>query len=236
MSTIVLDRADGRGGRRTLVEELRLRLADEIMVGALAPGAALDETELARRFQVSRTPVREAIRLLEASGLVEARPHRGAVVARPSPERLIGMFEAMAELEALCAAFAAERMTGAERRALEAIHEKLRALIHSGDPQRYHEINEAFHAAIYAGAHNDYLAELTFATRLRVAPFRRAQFRNLGRLAKSHAEHDRVMAAIMRGERLRASEAMRAHITTVRQEYQAYAGLCDEFSPVSRPE
>lgn len=235
MSTIVLDRADGRGGRRTLVEELRLRLADEIMVGALAPGAALDETELARRFQVSRTPVREAIRLLEASGLVEARPHRGAVVARPSPERLIGMFEAMAELEALCAALAAERMTGAERRALEAIHEKLRALIHSGDPQRSHKINEAFHAAIYAGAHNDYLAELTFTTRLRVAPFRRAQFRNLGRLAKSHAEHDRVMAAIMRGERLRASEAMRAHITTVRQEYQAYAGLCDEFSPVSRP-
>ena len=73
------------------------------MRGALLPGAALDETELARRFSVSRTPVREAIRQLAASGLVEARAHRGAVVAQPTEERLIGMFEAMAELEALCA-------------------------------------------------------------------------------------------------------------------------------------
>ena len=65
--------------RKTLAEELRLQLADEIVRGALAPGAALDETGLARRFQVSRTPVREAIRLLAASGLVEARAHRAAL-------------------------------------------------------------------------------------------------------------------------------------------------------------
>ncbi len=87
-----------RGGGRTLAEELRLQLADEIVRGALAPGAALDETELARRFQVSRTPVREAIRQLAASGLIVSRPHRGSIVAQPSHEHLIGMFEAMAEL------------------------------------------------------------------------------------------------------------------------------------------
>ena len=140
---------------------MRLQLADEIVRGTLEPGAALDEMELARRFRVSRTPVREAIRQLTASGLIEARAHRAAVVARPSEERLIGMFEAMAELEALCAGFAAERMTGAERRALELVHEEMRALIHIGDPQRFHEVNEAFHGAIYAGAHNAYLAEMT---------------------------------------------------------------------------
>jgi DNA-binding GntR family transcriptional regulator len=222
MSTLVLDRAENRAGRRTLAENLRHQLADEIMAGVLAPGVALDETELARRFGVSRTPVREAIRLLDASGLVEARPHRAAVVAQPSLARLVGMFEAMAELEGLCATFAAERMTRTERQALESIHEKLRALTQSGDPQRYHEMNEAFHAAIYNGAHNEYLAELTVTTRLRVAPFRRAQFRNLGRLAKSHAEHDQVLTAILRGECLRAGEAMRTHITTVRKEYEAY--------------
>ena len=110
------------------------------------------------------------------------------------------MFEAMAELEALCAGFAAERMTVTERHALEDIHEKLRVLIQSGDPQEYHEVNEAFHNAIYDGAHNDYLAEMTLSTRSRVQPFRRAQFRNLGRLAKSHVEHDRVVEAILRGE------------------------------------
>ena len=110
------------------------------------------------------------------------------------------MFEAMAELEALCAGLAAQRMTGGERRGLEHVHEALRVLIQSGDPQRYHDVNEAFHAAIYDGAHNAYLAELTLATRPRVQPFRRAQFRNLGRLAKSHAEHDRVVVAILRGD------------------------------------
>jgi len=210
-------------GRRTLAEELRVALADDIVRGLIAPGAGLEETELARRFGVSRTPVREAVRQLAASGLVELRAHRGAVVARPSDERLLGMFEAMAELEALCAGFAAGRMTPGERRELEAVHEDLRVLVHGGDPQPYHEANEAFHGAIYAGAHNGYLAEMTHATRARVQPFRRAQFRNLGRLAKSHLEHDRVVRAILRGDRAGAAQAMRRHIMTVCEEYEAYA-------------
>ena len=210
--------------RRTLAEELRLQLADEIIGGVLEPGAALDEMNLARRFCVSRTPVREAIRQLAASGLVESRAHRGALVARPSAERLLGMFEAMAELEALCAGLSAERMTRAERRALENTHEEMRTLIQVGDPQRFHEVNEALHNTIYAGAHNGYLAEITLTTRARVQPFRRAQFRNLGRLAKSHVEHDNVVVAIMRGDRSGAANAMRAHLVTVREEYQIYAG------------
>ncbi len=208
--------------RKTRAEELRLQIADEIVRGVLAPGAALDETTLARRFEVSRTPVREAIRLLVASGLVEVRAHRAAVVARPSADQLAGMFEVMAELEALCAGFAAERMTSAERRMLEDFHEELRVMIQSGDPQRYHEVNESFHNAIYTGAHNTYLADITLATRARVQPFRRAQFRILGRLAKSHIEHDRVVQAILRGEQGIASSAMFAHIITVREEYEHY--------------
>jgi DNA-binding GntR family transcriptional regulator len=208
----------------TRAEELRLILADEIVSGRLEPGASLDESELARRFRVSRTPVREALRQLVASGLVDARAHRGAVVAHPDRERLVGMFEAMAELEALCAGMAAERMTASERQALQSLHDQLRAISHLGDPQRFHEINEAFHNAIYAGAHNAYLAELALATRKRVQPFRRAQFRNVGRLAKSHAEHERVVLAIQQGDRQAAVAAMRAHIDTVRKEYASYAG------------
>jgi DNA-binding GntR family transcriptional regulator len=207
----------------TRAEELRLQLADEIVRGVLPPGAALDESDIARRFSVSRTPVREALRQLVASGLVEARAHRGAVVAQPSIDRLTGMFEAMAELEALCAGLAAERMTPAERHRLEAVHEELRVLSHAGNPDRFHEVNERFHNTIYAGSQNDYIAEITLATRVRVQPFRRAQFRNLGRLAKSHAEHDRVVVAILRGDRLGAAVAMRAHIELVRGEYEVYA-------------
>lgn len=209
-------------GRRTLAGELRLQLADEIVRGVLPPGSPLDETELAMRFKVSRTPVREAIRQLAASGLVEARPHRGAAVARPDEERLYGMFEAMSELEALCAGLAAERMTPADRKAMQHAHESLRTLIQVGDPQSHHEANEAFHTTIYTGAHNSYLADLTLTTRTRVQPFRRAQFRNLGRLAKSYSEHDQVVRAILRGDKAGAASAMRAHILTVRGEYEAY--------------
>jgi DNA-binding GntR family transcriptional regulator len=208
---------------RTLADELRLQLADDIVRGALAPGVALDETELARRFDVSRTPVREAIRTLAASGLVELRAHRAAIVARPSANQLEGMFEVMANMEALCAGLAAERMTSGERSGLEAIHEQLRIMIQNGDPQRYHEVNEAFHSAVYTGAHNAYLAEITLTTRARVQPFRRAQFRNLGRVAKSHLEHDRVVQAILRGERSVAAVAMHAHIVNVREAYAIYS-------------
>ena len=218
-----VDRASPYPDKITRAEELRLQLADEIVRGALPPGAALDETDIARRFNVSRTPVREALRQLAASGLIDARAHRGAVVARPSIERLTGMFEAMAELEALCAGLAAERMLPAERHRLEAIHEELRVLSQAGNPDRFHEVNERFHNAIYAGSQNGYIAEMTLATRVRVQPFRRAQFRNLGRLAKSHAEHDRVVVAILRGDRTGAAAAMRAHIELVRGEYELYA-------------
>jgi DNA-binding GntR family transcriptional regulator len=225
-SGTVAPQAD-RGARAlvkiTRAEELRLQLADEIVRGVLAPGAPLDETEIARRFSVSRTPVREALRQLVASGLVEARAHRGAVVARPSVDRLSGMFEAMAELEALCAGLAAERMSRLDRHRLEMVHEELRVLSHAGNPDRFHEVNERFHNAIYAGSQNAYIAEMTLATRVRVQPFRRAQFRNLGRLAKSHAEHDRVVVAIMRGDKAGAVVAMRAHIELVRDEYEIYA-------------
>jgi DNA-binding GntR family transcriptional regulator len=215
----------GKPGGRTLAEALRQELADEIMSGALQPGTRLDETDLAQRFRVSRTPVREAIRLLDASGLVEARAHRAALVARPSHLRLEGMFEVMAELEALCAGLSARRMTADERQHLDLLHEELRALVHGGDPQKYHEVNELFHGAIYAGAHNDYLAEQTLATRLRLSPFRRAQFRNLGRLAKSHQEHDSVVVAILRGDCAAAANAMRQHVLTVRTEFELYAEM-----------
>lgn len=214
--------SDNQPIRLTRADELRQILADEIVRGGIKPGDSLDETAIAGRFNVSRTPVREAIRQLAASGLVDARPHRAAIVARPSHDDLVGMFEIMAELEGLCASYAAERMTSAERNGLSQVHDELRLLIQDGDPQNYHETNQLFHGTIYAGAHNTYLAEITGSTRLRVQPFRRAQFRNLGRLAKSHEEHDRVVTAIMRADASSAQRAMRDHIMTVFEEYEAY--------------
>ncbi len=222
MSTPAPQRRKERPVRPTRAEAIRSQIADEIVLGRLEPGSTLDELALAHRFEVSRTPVREAIRQLAASGLVKLRPHRGAEVAQPDPLQLDGMFVAMAELEALCAGYSALNMTAAERRGLQAIHASLGELVREGDPALYHTANESFHGAIYLGTHNSYLAEITMATRLRVSPFRRAQFRTLGRLAESHQEHERVVQAILRGDRAGAGEAMRSHIGFVRGAYDAY--------------
>jgi len=200
-----------------------MHVADEITRGVLPPGTTLDETALAARFGMSRTPVREAIRELAASGLVDTRPHRGAVVARPSVARLQSMFDVMAELEALCAGLCALQITPNERRALEALHTDMGELMRQGDFAAYREANEVFHTSIYAGSHNDYLVELTLSTRRRLSPFRRAQFRALGRLALSHTEHDRVTTAILRGDREGAANAMRSHIAIVHDAYEQYA-------------
>jgi DNA-binding GntR family transcriptional regulator len=207
---------------KTLADRLRMQISDDIVRGMLAPGAALDEMELARRFSVSRTPVREAIRLLASSSLVESRPHRSAVVARPGKAQLLEMFEALRELEALCAGLAAVRTTPQERAHLHRINETLHEAVRAGDPQRYHEINEAFHAAIYAGSHNAYLARLATETRARIAPFSRAQFRTAGRLAGSQTEHAAVLAALAKSDAKAATAAMRDHIENVYDAYGDY--------------
>ncbi|SON56934.1 putative HTH-type transcriptional regulator YdfH [Hartmannibacter diazotrophicus] len=226
-------RSKRRPAGRTRTEDLRLQLADEIMRGELKPGTPLDEARIAARFGVSRTPVREALRQLGAGGLIELRPHRGAVVAPFSATKFGELFMAMAELEGLCAGMAAMNMTAQDRHEMERTHATLRDLIRTGDPQRYHEVNEAFHNSIYAGAHNSHIAELTLSTRLRLQPFRRAQFRNLARLALSYAEHDKVVQAILRGDRDGAATAMRDHIIIVRDAAEDYVESFDhpDFGP-----
>ncbi|MBN9000409.1 MAG: GntR family transcriptional regulator [Rhizobiales bacterium] len=199
-----------------------MQLADEIVRGTFAPGEPLDEIGLATRYGVSRTPVREALRQLAASGLVEIRPHRGAIVTRPSETRLLEMFVVMAELEGLCAGLAAEAMSILERRDLDRLHGQLGELVATGDPTRYALANERFHGAIYAGSHNAYLAEMTLATRARLAPFRRAQFRQSGRLAESFEEHARIVRAILAGDRAGATREMRDHIGTVKEAFDRY--------------
>ncbi len=201
--------------RTTRAEELRAALADEIVSGRLVPGYKLEERELAERFGVSRTPVREALRQLAAAGLAETRPHKGVVVAPVTDKRLHDMFEVMAELEGVCARLAAIRMTAPERRDLEGKHEACAGFMRAGAAEEYHVANETFHGAIYVGSHNGFLADNAFGVRSRLAPFRRAQFRLMGRLAKSVAEHDEVVQAILRGDGDGAARLMRRHVSIV---------------------
>ncbi len=208
---------------RTRTEALATRLADAILAGEFAPGARLDEQAIADSYAVSRTPVREALRQLAASGLIDLRPRRGAVVARVTPEQLESLFVAMGEMEATCARLCAISMSPVERRRLLSLHESMQTLVEDGAPEPYSEANLAFHAAIYAGAHNAVLAQFTTGLRRRLGPFRRAQFRTPGRLPRSHAEHDTVVRAILAGDAGGAHAAMLHHVSLVEDAYETFA-------------
>jgi DNA-binding GntR family transcriptional regulator len=213
--------------KQTRSDQLAAQIANAILSGEFTPGYRLDEHQLAQRFAVSRTPVREALRQLAASGLIEVRPRRGAIVAAVTPEELETLFVAMAEMEASCARMATQRMTPLERRRLQALHEDMAGLVRSGDPEAYADANQSFHLMIYAGAHNAVIADFTAGLRQRLAPFRRAQFRTLGRLPRSHAEHEAVVRAILTGNAAAAHAAMLHHVSLVEDAF-------DEFFTTAR--
>jgi len=203
-----------RHKRPTRAEMLRKGLEEDIFCGRLKPGDRLDEVSLADRFNVSRTPVREALHQLSASGLVEVRPRQGAVVAQITLRRLIEIFDVMAELEGMCARLAARRMTTEERAALRDAHANCSETVTAGhDVDAYYEANWRFHDLIYAGSHNTILEETTAGLRLRATPYRRHQLNRPGRIADSLREHEAVLKAIEDGDGVRADTAMRDHVS-----------------------
>ena len=120
-------------GSLTRSDRVRRRLADQIISGELKPGQQLDEKALAEAFNVSRTPVREALRQLAASELVDWRPHQSAVVATITIPKMVEMFEVMAEVEGFCGRLAARRMTPNERKDLIVRHKKCLPYVKAGD-------------------------------------------------------------------------------------------------------
>jgi DNA-binding GntR family transcriptional regulator len=199
--------------RDNLASDVRRRLEEEINDGRLMPGDPLDERQLAKRFEVSRTPIREAVHQLAAQGLVRAIPRQGVYVARMSIKELLAMFELQAELEGACARFAARRMTASQHQALSAIYEHNKKSAEKRDIRRYAQDNADFHEAIYRGSHNRYLADQTRAIRRRTEIYRQNTFQREGRILASVAEHGKVLEAILRGQDNEACVLMRNHIS-----------------------
>lgn len=207
-----------RPRKGTTVDEIVEQMADAIVAGQLRPGARLDEIGLAARFSVSRTPVREALGQLATMGLVERRPNRGAVVAELNAEHMAHLIEAMAELEAVCARLAAERMSGAERQALETAHLKAADWVRMGKSEPYAVYDTQFHAMVHAAARNPHLREMAGLARSRLAPFRTDLFAHPARLATSFEEHEMIVTAIMQADGARAETLMRNHILNSSQD------------------
>ncbi|MGR3197877.1 MAG: GntR family transcriptional regulator [Paracoccus sp. (in: a-proteobacteria)] len=188
-------------------EQVHTALAAGIVQGQLPPGAPLGETALAAQFGLSRTPVREALQKLAGEGLVERGPRRAFVVRRMSTDALRHLFEALGELEALCAGMAARRMSAAEIALLA------RILDGDGPGADYADVNIRFHDALRQGAQNQVLAGLLEDLNRRSLPWRNAQFtQRTERIDTSRAEHRAILEAVTARDADRAAALMRTHM------------------------
>lgn len=191
---------------------LREALEDDIVAGRLTPGQRLDEVGLAERFGVSRTPIREALIQLSASGLVEIRPRRGAFVMLLGPRALLESFELMAEIEAACGRLAVKRMQVADRDAIVASHEICRLAVAAADDAAYYPANADFHAAIYRATGNRVIFGEALRHQRALQPYRRLQLKVPRRMDASFAEHEGILNALMAGDAETTAERLRAHV------------------------
>lgn len=195
-----------------LAANVRAALEADIDNGVLLPGDALDERMLAERFQVSRTPVREAIQQLAMVGQVEVIPRQGVFVARMSISELRAMFELLAEMEGSCAKLAARRMQDPWRQLMVDSMELCRELSGGDDLIAYGQANADFHEAIYQGCCNRFLVEQVRIARRRTQSYRRNPFQLPGRMRQSAEDHERIALAILSGDEEAAQHAMIEHI------------------------
>ncbi len=191
---------------------LRDEIENAILSNEFVPGERLDEMVLATRFGVSRTPVREALMQLDAIGLIEIRPRRGAVVIDPGPHRVYEMFEVMAELEGLAGSLAARRLSPDARAAITEAHDRCRRSAEAGDSDAYYYDNEDFHKAIYGASQSEFLQEQCAQLHRRLRPYRRLQLRVRNRLSTSFQEHCSIVDAIFSGDGDEARRLLRGHV------------------------
>ena len=169
---------------------------------------------------------------LAASGLVVSRPRRGTIVAAPSAEQVVEMFEVMAELEGVAGKLAARRADEEDRDRLLKAHEACRIAVAASDPDSYYYRNELFHDAVYLGSHNQFLLEQCGALRRRLKPYRRLQLRFPGRLGTSFAEHEFVVRAILDRNPNEAHTLLRSHVIV---QGDRFADLIASIRQLGRP-
>ena len=196
-----------------LSERLRRGIEEDVLAGRLIPGDQLDERSLAERYDVSRTPVREALMQLSTLGLVTMRPRQRAEITRIGLTRLLQMLETLWGLEAQAAQLAARRMEDAKRQELCDIQKTGADIVARGDSIAFNEMNWRFHLAIMDGSQNAFLKESARNLRLRLHPYRCYLVRLRGRMMKAHDEHDAVANAIADGRSADAYDAMMQHLS-----------------------
>jgi DNA-binding GntR family transcriptional regulator len=212
----------------SLHDEVAAQLRERIFAGELVPGVFLDEVQLAEQMKISRTPLREALKVLTAEGLVRHEPRRGCFVNQVTEQDLDEIFPVIALLEGRCAFEAAQRATDADLQALEEMHQRLARHAKAKRINEYYETNFAIHEAIIALARNRWLAGVIADLRKIVKLARLQQLHAPGRLEQSLNEHLAVFAALKARDAEGAEAAMRTHLLRQR-------GALRELAVAPRP-
>ncbi|HTY04798.1 MAG TPA: GntR family transcriptional regulator [Rhodocyclaceae bacterium] len=199
-----------------LYEQVAERLRGRIFAHELAPGAWIDEQAIAAEYGISRTPLREALKVLASEGLVTLRPRRGCYVTELSEQDLDEIFPVMALLEGRCAREATVKAAAADLRRLADIHAALERHAAANDADHFFEANQDFHDMLQELAGNRWLRQLIKETRKFIKLTRRDSLNLDGRLRQSLAEHREILAAVQHRKPADADRLMREHILSGR--------------------
>jgi DNA-binding GntR family transcriptional regulator len=202
----------GRFTRAALYQEVAELLRERIYAHELAPGAWVDEQAMAVSLGISRTPLREALKVLASEGLVVLKPRRGCYVAELSARDLDEVFPVMALLEGRCAFEASQRAAPADIARLETIHAELEVHAKQNNANAFFAANDAYHGALQDIAGNGWLKHLIEDTRKVIKLTRRFSLQSEGRIHQSLMEHRGIMAALRAHDAALAAQRMHDHL------------------------
>ncbi|HXE48878.1 MAG TPA: GntR family transcriptional regulator [Ramlibacter sp.] len=198
--------------RAALHEQVAQRLRQMLVENRISPGAKLNERELAEVLQVSRTPLREAIKMLAAEGLVELLPNRGAIAVSLSEADVLNTFEVMAGLEGLSGELAAQRITDGELAEIKAMQFEMMAAYTRRDLSNYYRINAQIHSAINAAAKNPVLTATYNQVNARLQALRFRSNQDGEKWKRAMKEHEKMIEALQARDTAAMRELLVAHL------------------------
>ena len=202
--------------KSALHEQVAVQLRQMLVESAIAPGEKLNERELAEQLQVSRTPLREAIRMLAAEGLVELLPNRGAIAVRLSEADIANTFEVMAGLEAQSGELAAQRITPDALAEIQAMHFEMMAAYTRRDLSNYYRLNSAIHSAINAAAANPVLTQTYRQVNARLQSLRFRSNQDVDKWKLAVQDHVRMIDALSARDAAAMREVLVTHLLNKR--------------------
>lgn len=195
-----------------LTEQVAARLRTLLVEGRIAPGAKLNERVLSEQLRVSRTPLREAIKLLAVEGLVDLLPNRGAVAVKLDESDVIHTFEVLARLEALSGELAAQRIDDPALQELRALHFEMMACYTRRELSSYYRLNARIHDAINAAASNPVLSATYRTINARVQALRFRTNQDNTKWKRAVQEHERMIEALEARDGAAMSQVLVEHL------------------------